>query len=173
MHDPDILQGFTAVDRLRFTDAMRRAATTVAVVTTSGAAGRFGVTVSAVSSVSADPPSILVCVNVGSPVADAIDRNGIFAVNLLDADQQEISQIFAGRHPITREDHLQSPAWGRLATGAPILNGAAAAFDCRLAARMAFGTHLMLVGAVQDLDFAPDAPPLVYHDRNYFSVAPL
>lgn len=167
------LDGFTPADRTKFTEAMRRAATTVAVVTTTGPAGQFGVTVSAVSSVSADPPSILVCVNHGSPVAEAITRNGVFAVNLLDVHQQDISEIFAGRHPTSREEHLQSRAWTTLATGVPVLTGAAAVFDCRVAAQITFGTHLLLVGGVEELNFAPDAPPLVYHDRNYSSVVTL
>src|SRR5690242_13985198 len=69
----------------QFTAAMGLAATGVSVVTTDGLQGRFGLTVSAVSSVSADPPLVLVCINRKSPAVAAVDGNGVFAVNLLSA----------------------------------------------------------------------------------------
>ena len=83
--DPTI--GKRAVERDRFLAAMRRVAATVTVVTTAGPGGRLGLTVSAMSSVSADPPSLVVGIHSGSPVAAAITRNSCFAVNLLDASQ--------------------------------------------------------------------------------------
>jgi flavin reductase (DIM6/NTAB) family NADH-FMN oxidoreductase RutF len=88
--DPDLRQ--------RFVTGMSHAACTVNVVTTDGSAGRFGVTVSAMSSVSADSerPTLLACVHESSPAARAILENGVFCVNVLRDDQSFISDVFAG-----------------------------------------------------------------------------
>ena len=85
--------------RDRFIGGMSHAACTVNIVTTDGAAGRAGVTVSAMSSVSADTPkpTLLVCVHHLSPAADRIIENGVFCVNVLRDDQSFISDSFAGR----------------------------------------------------------------------------
>ena len=88
-------------DRLRaaFVEGMSRSASPVYVLTTAGAAGLQGLTVSAVSSVSADPPMLLACVHRQSPFAGAVRRNGVLAASLLGADQAELADVFAGRHP--------------------------------------------------------------------------
>ena len=83
--------------RDRYLEAMSEAAATVSVVTTDGPAGRAGVTVSAMCSVSADPPTILVCVHHLSPACEAIRENGAFCVNVLGDGQSAISDTFAGR----------------------------------------------------------------------------
>jgi flavin reductase (DIM6/NTAB) family NADH-FMN oxidoreductase RutF len=158
-------------DRSQFLAAMRRAAASVSVVTTAGPAGRFGLTVSAMSSVAADPPSLLICINRANPTAAAIAANGVFAVNLLEEGQHEISEIFAGRRAETRDDHLASPAWGRLATGAPILLAAAAVFECRIAAQNTFATHQLFIGSVVEVAYS-SRKPLVHHDRNYCTIVP-
>src|ERR1700733_6632940 len=87
--------------RQRFLHGMSHAACTVNVVTTDGAAGRHGVTVSAMVSVSADTPqpTLLVCIHHLSPVAEALLENGVFCVNVLGDDQVHISYHFAGLSP--------------------------------------------------------------------------
>ncbi len=160
-----------AVERMDFLAAMRRAAATVTVVTTVGPDGRFGLTVSAMCSVSADPPSLLIGIHGASSTAGAIARNGCFAVNLLDERQHEISEIFAGRHPAERREHLASPSWRPLATGAPGLAAAASIFDCRLAARHVFGTHHLFVGLVVAVTVG-ESRPLVHHNRRYCAIVP-
>ena len=80
-----------------FISAMAAAATGVSVITTEGSAGRFGLTVSAVSSVSAEPPMLLACVNRKSPAAAAIVENGRFAVNVLGFHNQDVAEVFSGR----------------------------------------------------------------------------
>src|ERR1700677_1056122 len=88
--------------RQRFLNGMSHAACTVNVVTTDGRAGRHGVTVSAMVSVSAAPPrpTLLVCIHHKSAVADAVLQNGVFCVNVLRDDQSHISENFAGRSGI-------------------------------------------------------------------------
>jgi flavin reductase len=159
-----------SADRDSFIVAMRRAASTVTVVTTAGRAGHCGLTVSAMSSVSADPPSVLVCVNRASPAAAAIAANGVFCVNLLTEHQRAISELFAGRLVQDRSSHRESGAWTRLVTGAPVLAGAAAVFDYRLGEQHRFGSHVVLVGVVVAATCGAGRP-LVYHDRGYGAVA--
>ena len=109
-----------------FLAAMSRAANTVCVVTTDGMAGRFGVTVSAMTSVSAeDPgPSLLVCVHHLSPACEAIQRNRVFCANVLGSDQTHISDCFAGRTGAKGLDKFDCADWATGETGAPVLLGA-------------------------------------------------
>ncbi|MFF1355685.1 flavin reductase family protein [Streptomyces sp. NPDC058297] len=159
--------------RQDFVAAMGNAATGVTVVSTEGPAGRFAQTVSAMCSVSADPPSLLVCVNERSPLAAAAVRNGVIAVSVLAAGQAHVSDVFAGRpaHGSGPYD-FASAEWDVLATGAPVLRGAAAAFDCRLADSVTQGTHQVLFGAVV-ASAVSGAHPLVHHARTYATPSPL
>jgi flavin reductase (DIM6/NTAB) family NADH-FMN oxidoreductase RutF len=153
--------------RCAFIEAMSRSASSVWLVTTDGPAGRHGLTVSAVSSVSAEPPMLLACINRQSPVADAVCRNRLLAVSLLGESQAELADLFAGRHPTrTREDGLRADLWATGLTGAPLLRHAVAAFDCRLDAAHDAGSHRILIGAILQAGSAA-AEPLLYHRRRY------
>ncbi|BBE70907.1 flavin reductase family protein [Oharaeibacter diazotrophicus] len=161
--------------RRDFLQAMSLAACTVAVVTTDGPAGRFGVTVSAMSSVSADgpAPTLLVCVHHLSPAAAAILANGAFCVNVLRDDQSAVSDAFAGRGPVPGGDKFAAAAWTPGAVGAPRIAGALAWFDCRLAAGERVGTHHVLFGAVAAIGTAGPGAPLLYANRGYGTPVPL
>ena len=114
------------LDRAHFIDAMSRGVTGVTVVTTSGELGDFGQTVSAMCSVSADPPLLLVCINRKSPIHRAIERHGHFGVSVLRADHRRLSEVFAGR-PRSGEPYDFSIArWETAETGSPVLVGAVA-----------------------------------------------
>ena len=93
------------------------AATGVSVVTTEGLAGRFGLTVSAISSVSAEPPMLLACVNRKSPAVAAIDRNGRFAVNVLGLNSKDVAEVFAGRPKDGKPYDFERHGWEEGATG--------------------------------------------------------
>ncbi len=162
--------GFADLARDSFVAAMRQAATGVTVVTTAGMAGRLGVTVSAMSSVSAEPPLLLVCVHRGSPVCEAILENGSFCVNILHENQRNISDVFAGQIRSEIGSRFDYGSWLSLVTGAPALNDAAAAFDCRVEASHDHGTHRVFVGRVVE-SRCGEGRPLVYCDRSYGSLA--
>ncbi len=153
-----------------FTDAMRRAASGVSVVTTDGPIGRGGITVSAFSALSADPPSAIVCIHRLSAALEPILGNRVFCVNILSAAQSDVAECFAGRIPHYRHDKFESADWITLATGAPVLEGAAAALDCGLAENVLFGSHRILLGAVLKIR-TEWHPPLVYWNRDYRSIA--
>lgn len=156
-----------AVSAAEFVAAMRDAVTGVNIVTTDGAAGRFGVTVSAFSSVSAEPPMVLVCINRKSPVSDALATNGCFAVNVLSTSQQGLADTFAG-HPDTGAPYdFGAARWNESATGAPVLSGAVAGFDCALDTTVRAGTHRIFIGRVVGVANTPAAEPLLYSNRRY------
>ncbi len=156
-----------------FFDGMSQAACTVNVVTTDGAAGRAGVTVSAMASVSADTPkpSLLICVHRQSPAASAILRNEVFCVNVLRDDQSYISDSFAGRFKEQLEDKFDCADWTTHATGAPRVVDPLVAFDCRLTASHEVGTHHIFLGQVEEIFVAERGSPLIYANRAYGSTA--
>lgn len=156
----------------RFIAAMGRAASGVSVVTTAGVAGRFGVTVSAVSSVSAEPPMVLACINRKSPVVQAIADNGVFCVNLLSGPQRPIADIFAGRPKAGAPYDFGCAEWLQGVTGSPILPQAAASFDCALEMSCDAGSHRVLIGRVLRAE-GSEADPLVYAARAYRRIVEL
>jgi flavin reductase (DIM6/NTAB) family NADH-FMN oxidoreductase RutF len=155
--------------RQRFLHGMSHAACTVNVVTTDGVAGRHGVTVSAMVSVSADTPqpTLLVCIHERSPVADAVLRNGVFCVNVLREDQAGISDSFAGRSGVHGEAKFDCARWTKQVTGAPRVIDCLVAFDCRVTASERVGSHFVVFGSVQDIAVAPTGSPLIYANRAY------
>lgn len=155
--------------RQQFLGGMSNAACTVNVVTTDGPAGRAGVTVSAMSSVSADTrkPTLLVCVHHLSQAADAIRRNGVFCVNVLRDDQSFISDTFAGRFRGEFQDKFDCAEWTTQTTGAPRVIDPLVAFDCRLVHDDRVGTHYVFYGQVEDIFAAESGSPLIYANRAY------
>jgi len=155
-----------------FLKGMSQLASPVSVVTTDGPAGRAGVTVSAVCSVSADPPSLLVCIHHQSPACAAIERNRRFCVNALRDDQAHLSEVFAGRVEAPGGDKFGCAKWQSTSGGVPVLTDSLVAFECRLSATLLEGTHRIFVAEV--LGVGPtDGRPLVHANRCYAAPAPL
>lgn len=161
--------------RSQFLEAMSRAACTVSVVTTDGPAGRAGVTVSAMTSVSADAPGpcLLVCVHEKSPAAAAIAANGVFCVNVLGAGQAHVSDTFAGRLLTAGGDKFGPFDWGVVETGAPALDDALTVLDCRLRQVVEMGTHRVFFGDVLGIRQGSGDRPLLHVNRQYGAPAPL
>lgn len=155
--------------RTKFIDGMSRAATFVAVATTDGAAGRFGVTISSLTAVAADGdhPSLLACVHHQSPAAMAILKNRAFCANLLGEGQQGLSDLFAGRDKSGNADRFAQVEWHRGLAGQPVLAGASATFECRLATAVLWETHYIIVGKVIAVTLSEDPSALLYGQRAY------
>ena len=154
---------------------MSRAATNVSIVTTDGASGRYGLTVSSLSSVSADgaKPTLLVCVHQHSPAAAAILGNGAFCVNLLGEGAEALSDRFAGRVAAPDGDRFSGVDWEIGATFCPRLTGVRAAFDCRLVTSQLVGSHHVMFGSVEAVTIgATGGSPLVYAERAYRRLLP-
>lgn len=155
--------------RARFIEGMSYAASTVNIVTTDGPAGRHGVTVSAMSSVSADArkPVLLVCVHERSRASAAIIENGVFCVNVLRDDQAHLSDFFAGRTAAPNDDRFSCAAWTVEATGAPRIVDPLVAFDCRVLSAEKVGTHHVVFGEVEATFVSGAGSPLIYSARAY------
>jgi flavin reductase (DIM6/NTAB) family NADH-FMN oxidoreductase RutF len=150
-----------------FRNAMSRVAGAVHVVATDGPGGLSGATVTAMTSVSDAPPSLLVCLNQTSRTLAAIRLNGVFAVNVLSAAQQHIADIFAGQSALEGDARFD-PAMGWSREGSPILTGALAHFSCRVAELTPVGSHVILIGTVIEAHVGgDDGMPLLYYRRAY------
>jgi flavin reductase len=161
------------IERHLFRDAMSRLGAAVNIITTAGVAGRAGFTASAVCSVTDTPPTLLVCMNRGVSGAASFARNGVLCVNTLCSEQQGLSGIFAGQAGLEGDARFGEGGWGTLATGAPVLDGAVVAFDCRIADSIEKGTHQVLFCEIEAIRVgAPDAPALFWFARGYRSIAP-
>jgi flavin reductase (DIM6/NTAB) family NADH-FMN oxidoreductase RutF len=167
--DNRIVAGGKDALRGAFLEAMSHTAATVNIVTTDGPAGRAGVTVSAMASVSADmpAPSLLVCIHQMGSACSAILKNGVFCVNVLRDDQSHISDVFAGRIAPADGDKFSRAEWATLETGAPRVIDPLVAFDCRLTHSELVGTHYVMFGAVADIFIADRGHPLIYASRAY------
>ena len=149
-----------------FVSAMGLAATGVSVVTTDGANGRCGLTVSAVSSVSADPPLLLICVNRKSPAVAALDGNGAFAVNLLSGGNRAYAETFSGRPREGKPFDFANHDWVIGETGLPLVTGATAVFECETFQSIDAGTHRIYIGRVVAAHKG-EAEPLIYCNRAF------
>lgn len=158
-----------ATIRDKFVQGMSHAACTVNIVTTDGPAGRAGVTVSAMASVSADSPlpTMLVCVHHLSPAAAKIVENGVLCVNVLRDDQSYISDTFAGRFRDEVGDKFDCTQWVDMPSGAPRIEDPLVAFDCKLLSAEKVGTHHILLCEVREVHSARKGSPLIYANRGY------
>src|SRR5512139_2637438 len=128
-----------ALDADQFKSALRCWASGVTVVTSKSGEHIHGMTVSAFSSVSADPPLVLVCANRSSLTHDIITGGQVFAVNILAADQQELSGHFASSK--TEASRFEGVAWHAGQTGAPVIDHAPATLECTLRSAYVEGSH--------------------------------
>jgi flavin reductase (DIM6/NTAB) family NADH-FMN oxidoreductase RutF len=169
---PHLTVASRAADRDVFVAAMARALTGVWILATDSPEGRVALTVSAVSSVSADPPMVLACVNSRHRVRNAVLASGHFALSLLTDDQADLADVFAGRPAAGMPHDFDRAEWRTDVTGAPLLVRAAAGFDCVLSSSVEAGTHTILIGSVVSALRATGSP-LGYTDRAYARTTPL
>ena len=153
-----------------FVAAMRRFATGVAIVTTADEGRIHGFTVNAFASVSAAPPTVLICVNRGATAHPLIAASRRFCVNILALDQRALAERFAGGEPRARFDGVAHHAGP---SGSPVLEGTIAHVDCTLAEELTASTHTIFLGSVLEAGWR-DGAPLGYFNRAYrdFHIAP-
>jgi flavin reductase (DIM6/NTAB) family NADH-FMN oxidoreductase RutF len=162
--DPQVAQG--DVSAADFRHAIGHFPTGVTVVTSVGIDGQpVGTTANAVSSLSLDPPLILVCFDRSSHTLEAVLAHGAFAVNVLGARQQHLSANFARRGLAAAWDGVRHRP-GR--TGSPRLHGVLATLECTVEHQLPGGDHEIVVGRVRDVETsAAEAPPLVFWRGRY------
>lgn len=159
------------VESRAFRDAMSRVAAAVHVVATDGSAGIGGATVTAVASVSDDPPTVLVCLNRTSKANGLIKANRVFCLSTLTEAERPVAEVFAGRTGLHGADRFQEGRWSSIVTGAPALDGARVAIDCRLMEVTEAGTHTIFIGEVAAVRIGGPEPALVYMDRHFQGLA--
>jgi len=158
------------VEPQAYRDAMSHFAGAVHVITTDGVAGLRGTTISACCSLSDAPPTMLVCLMKQHENNWLFIENGRFCVNTLSGDHRQLSDIFAGRGGMNQEERFALAKWHILTTGAPVLDAALAAFDCRLTGWHEHETHYILHGQVVDVIRTPQAEALIYLNRGYHTL---
>jgi flavin reductase (DIM6/NTAB) family NADH-FMN oxidoreductase RutF len=154
-----------------FKQSARRFASGVTVVTTQQNDLIYGLTVSAFSTLSIDPLLVLVCIRSGNRLTDMITESGCFAVNILREEQRPVSQYFAtpGREPLDAAHGFPDIPTVLDQSGAPIIFGSLAYFDCQVHELHSDGDHTIFIGSVVGAG-AMDGVPLVYFDGNYRGV---
>lgn len=132
----------------------------------------YGLTASAFVSLSLEPPQVLVCISRQASLHPVLERVDTFAVNILRDDQRALAEYFAsmGRKPGPEFPDIAARAG---ITGAPLIEGALAYFDCRMAARLPAADHTIFIGSVVDADADGAGQPLVYFNRNYRALSDL
>ena len=150
-----------------FTATMRNVASSVSVVTTDGEAGRHGGTVSSFCSVSADPPTMLVCLNRASQIAATVAANGCFSINVLPASANYIADRFAGVHDNEISDRFIGIEYSNSKTGPALAN--AVVLGCRVQEIVESGSHYIITGLVHKVDRG-HAQPLAYLNGAYHAV---
>jgi flavin reductase len=148
-----------------FRDAMSRLGAAVNIITTDGPAGKAGFAATAVCSVTDTPPTLLVCLNRSASVFDAVTGNGRLCVNVLNGDQDRLSTLFGGKTPV--EERFAAADWSQGITGAPMLDGAMASFDCEITEMKDIGTHRVLFCTVKAIRLGEAENVLVYFQRGY------
>jgi len=148
-----------------FKKAMQLWASGVTVVTThSEKFGLQGMTVTAFSSVSINPPQVLVCINESADTGAGIQESQCFAVNVLSSTQQDVSNQFAGGS--SQEQRFENTPWISGITGAPILDNSIMSLDCKVIEKIHAGTHWIIIGEVQD-SVCRAGEPLLYYQGAY------
>jgi len=147
-----------------FKQAMRRVAATVNVISICVDGKPMGITATAVSVVSMDPPSLLVCVNQAASVHPKIENVVHFNVNVLHRDQAEVATIFADRR---LEAQRFVRGWDNDCLTPPRLRNAQASILCRRIDHHRFGTHSIFIGLVEEVVSRAEVAPLVYLDGKF------
>lgn len=159
-------KSFGAVDRDTFRQAMRAVASSVVVITTCHDGHMHGMTATAFSSVTADPPTVLIVVNKSTRSHPLISGSGAFVVNILSAEQRQLSDFFAGKN----DDQFASVDFTPGRNNAPLISGAAAHLDCEIFSETVCETHTIFLARVISASTAK-GEPLVYHDGRYKKIS--
>ncbi len=154
-----------AIDDQGFKDALKLWASGVTVVTSNSEKhGLKGMTATSFSSVSLEPPQILVCINKSADTGEAVLDGKSFAINILNSDQQEVSNQFAGG--TSQEERFANVKWHKGGTGSPVFDDALASIECKVVGQVLAGSHWVIIGEVQNAT-CNSGKPLLYFDSSY------
>jgi len=153
-----------------FRGAMRHLAGGVSVITAGRGKDITGMTVTSVSSLSVDPPTLLVSINRGSSSWPLLKRHGVFGVNILTADQLDIAERFTGKDGLKGADRFTGAEWMTRVSGVPLLVGALAAVDCEVEEIVERHSHAIVIGRVLDMQISTRTAALAYWQGQYVAI---
>ena len=159
------------IDANSFKNAMRQLSGGVTVITAGQGENISGMTVTSFSSLTADPPSVIVAISQSASSWPLIEKFGHFGASVLAGDQFEIAKRFTSQSGLKGLEKFQSVAWKSAESGTPLLVNALATFDCSVARVIEHHTHIILIGHVMELHAFPDrSGGLAYWRGQYHTV---
>jgi flavin reductase (DIM6/NTAB) family NADH-FMN oxidoreductase RutF len=149
----------------RFRAAMRRLGSSVAVVVTQAQDGPVGMAATSVTSLTVDPPAMLVCINRSSNLHCHLGPEAPLSVNILSRSQMDLSAAFGGGLP--QEERFRLGTWETGSWPVPLLTGAQANLSCEVDSMISYGTHSIVIARVLEARVSEDVLPLIYCDGAY------
>lgn len=156
--------GHADLDR-DFRQAMRRLASAVAVVATTRGDEWIGMAATSVTSLSMDPPSLLICVNRSASIHAALTHGATFSVNILHESHEPISAAFGGK--AKGAERFATGDWRACSEGLPRLHDAVASIACAVDMSVDYGTHTIVIGKVRQTRLSTQEHPLIYVNGRY------
>lgn len=153
-----------------FRGAMRHLAGGVSVITAGRGREITGMTVTSVSSLSVDPPTLIVSVNRDASSWPVLKRHGFFGINILAADQLEVAERFSGKGGLKGAERFTGAQWITCRSGVPLLAGALAAIDCAVEETIERHSHAIVIGRVLDVQACGRSAALAYWQGRYVAV---
>ncbi len=156
--------------KAEFLKAMRKLVLPVSIVSTLKDGNKFAITVSSVTSVSIDPPSLLVCINRGSSFAGALEEDWPLNINFLNPKQKSIASICSSKEKVN--ERFSNDQWSSDHNGIPYLGQSESVAFCKVASIVNHQTHLIVIAEVQEIIVAGrDRPnPLLYCNGDYLEI---
>lgn len=168
--DPARIAAGNAVSLQTFREGMSRLGAAVNIITSDGPNGQLGFTATAVCSISAEPPSLLVCMNRQSQQNVPLKANGVLCVNTLASHHEPLSGVFSGAGKLEMAERFRRAQWSTMITGSPALDDAVVSFDCRIAQVIEINTHSLLIAEVLGVKIGNEMRSLMYLNRSYHEV---
>lgn len=162
------IDGKTSSDDFR--GAMRHLTGGVSVITAGRGRNISGMTVTSVSSLSVDPPALIVSINREASSWPLIRRYGTFGVNILTSDQIDVAERFTGKGGLKGADRFAGAEWATRASGSPLLVDALAAIDCEVEDIIERHSHAIVIGRVLDVMVSARSAALAYWHGRYVAV---
>ncbi len=153
-----------------FRGAMRHLAGGVSVITVGRGKEIAGMTVTSVSSLSVDPPTLIVSVNRNASSWPLLERHGFFGVSILTSDQLDVAERFSGKDGLKGAARFAGARWFTRMTGVPLLTGALAAIDCEVEDIIERHSHAIVIGKVLDMQISSRSAALAYWQGQYVAI---
>ena len=153
----------SSFDSAKYRQVLGHFTTGVTVITAAGESGPVGLAVGSFSSVSLDPPLVGFFADQGSTSWPKIEATGSFCVNILGEQQEDVCRRFASKG----DDKFAGLGWSPAGSGSPLLAGVIAWIDCDIDSVVPAGDHVLVLGAVRELEVAHDGPPLAFFRGGY------